>query len=107
MGMVRLLPSICAMLYNGGVADVVLFLLFSSCPFFPFNLSPSPRLRKGKLSPIQVMKIRQGRKASTLITGFEPFGKVIGGMEPEDLAEDLRKICAGATSGGSLPFLLI
>ncbi|KIK64967.1 hypothetical protein GYMLUDRAFT_258511 [Collybiopsis luxurians FD-317 M1] len=59
--------------------------------------------KKGKLSPIQVMKIRQGRKASTLITGFEPFGKVIGGMEPEDLAEDLRKICAGATSVSPIP----
>lgn len=42
------------------------------------------------------MKMRQGRKASTLITGFEPFQVV----NAEDMAEDLRKICAGATSGG-------
>ncbi len=51
--------------------------------------------RKGKLSPIQVaVKVRQGRKASTLITGFEPFFIVA-----EDMAEELRKLCAGATSG--------
>ncbi|KAG2005858.1 eukaryotic translation initiation factor SUI1 family protein [Coprinopsis cinerea AmutBmut pab1-1] len=51
--------------------------------------------KKGTLKPIQVvMKIRQGRKASTLITGFEPFLVVNG----DDMAEDLRKTCAGATS---------
>lgn len=41
------------------------------------------------------MKVRQGRKASTLITGFEPFLII----DAEELAEDLRKVCAGATSG--------
>ena len=52
--------------------------------------------RKGSLSPIQVtMKVRQGRKASTLITGFEPFLVI----DAEEMAEDLRKVCAGATSG--------
>ncbi|KAJ3869395.1 eukaryotic translation initiation factor SUI1 family protein [Lentinula novae-zelandiae] len=55
--------------------------------------------KKGKLSPIQiVMKTRQGRKLSTLITGFEPFDIV-----PEDLSEDLRKLCAGATSISPIP----
>ncbi|KAJ3885683.1 eukaryotic translation initiation factor SUI1 family protein [Lentinula edodes] len=55
--------------------------------------------KKGKLSPIQiVMKTRQGRKLSTLITGFEPFNIV-----PEDLSEDLRKLCAGATSISPIP----
>jgi len=52
--------------------------------------------RKGVLSPIQVaMKVRQGRKASTLITGFEPFLVI----DAEEMAEELRKVCAGATSG--------
>lgn len=52
--------------------------------------------RKGGISPVQVvMKIRQGRKASTLITGFEPFLVI----DAEEMAEDLRKACAGATSG--------
>lgn len=52
--------------------------------------------RKGALKSIQVaVKIRQGRKASTLVSGFEPFLVISG----EDMAEDLRKICAGATSG--------
>ena len=52
--------------------------------------------RKGSLLPIQVaIKVRQGRKASTLITGFEPFLVT----DAEEMAEDLRKICAGATSG--------
>ncbi|KAF9007008.1 hypothetical protein BDQ17DRAFT_1423096 [Cyathus striatus] len=54
-----------------------------------------PVCKKGSLKPIQVVtKIRQGRKASTLITGFEPFLVV----EAEEMAEDLRKVCAGATS---------
>ena len=54
--------------------------------------------RKGGLSPIQVvMKVRQGRKATTLITGFEPFLVI----DAEEMAEDLRKVCAGATSGMS------
>ncbi|TEB33710.1 eukaryotic translation initiation factor SUI1 family protein [Coprinellus micaceus] len=54
-----------------------------------------PVQKKGQLKPIQVVtKIRQGRKASTMITGFEPF-QVIDG---EEMAEDLRKACAGATS---------
>ncbi|KAF8890698.1 hypothetical protein BD779DRAFT_1516510 [Infundibulicybe gibba] len=52
--------------------------------------------KKGLLQPIQVVtKVRQGRKASTLITGFEPFMST----SAEDIAEDLRKICAGSTSG--------
>jgi translation initiation factor 2D len=51
--------------------------------------------RKGQLKPIQVvMKIRQGKKASTMITGFEPFF-----VDGEEMAEDLRKSCAGATGG--------
>jgi translation initiation factor 1 (eIF-1/SUI1) len=52
--------------------------------------------RKGALKPIQVVvKIRQGRKASTLVSGFESFAVLSG----EEMAEDLRKICASATSG--------
>ncbi|KAF6749553.1 eukaryotic translation initiation factor SUI1 family protein [Ephemerocybe angulata] len=54
-----------------------------------------PVQKKGQLKPIQVVvKIRQGRKASTMITGFEPFVVV----DAEEMAEDLRKVCAGATS---------
>ena len=41
-----------------------------------------------------VVKIRQGRKACTLITGHETFG-----LQADDLAEELRKICASSTSG--------
>ena len=52
--------------------------------------------RKGVISPIQVvMKVRQGRKACTLITGFEPFLVI----DAQEMADDLRKICAGSTSG--------
>ncbi|KAJ7482215.1 eukaryotic translation initiation factor SUI1 family protein [Mycena galericulata] len=65
-----------------------------------------PVVKKGALKPVQiVVKIRQGRKASTLVTGFEPFLIITA----EDMAEDLRKICAGATSvsprGGGNPGL--
>ncbi|KAI0370925.1 eukaryotic translation initiation factor SUI1 family protein [Pilatotrama ljubarskyi] len=50
--------------------------------------------KKGELKPISVVvKIRQGRKACTLITGFEPFG-----LQADDLAEELRKACASSTS---------
>ena len=38
--------------------------------------------------------MRQGRKACTLITGYEPFLVV----DAEEMAEELRKACAGATS---------
>ncbi|KAF8153971.1 hypothetical protein B0H34DRAFT_719823 [Crassisporium funariophilum] len=59
-----------------------------------------PVTKKGTLSPIQVtMKVRQGRKASTLITGFEPFLVI----DAEEMAEDLRKACAGATSVSPIP----
>ncbi|KAF7319522.1 Eukaryotic translation initiation factor SUI1 family protein [Mycena chlorophos] len=59
-----------------------------------------PVVKKGALKPIQVvMKLRQGRRPSTLITGFEPFLVV----SAEDMAEDLRKICAGATSVSPAP----
>ncbi|KAF5359004.1 hypothetical protein D9758_004879 [Tetrapyrgos nigripes] len=58
-----------------------------------------PVTKKGQVNPIQVsMKMRQGRKASTLITGFEPFYIVA-----EEMAEDLRKTCAGATSVSPVP----
>ncbi|CAA7262134.1 unnamed protein product [Cyclocybe aegerita] len=54
-----------------------------------------PVTKKGSLSPIQVAtKLRQGRKAATLITGFEPFLVI----DADEMAEDLRKTCAGATS---------
>ncbi|KAG6837743.1 hypothetical protein H0H93_001669 [Arthromyces matolae] len=56
--------------------------------------------KKGELKPIQiVMKVRQGRKLCTLISGFEPFLVV----NAEDMAEDLRKSCAGSTSVSPLP----
>ena len=49
------------------------------------------------MKPISVIvKIRQGRKACTLLSGFEPFG-----LQADDLAEELRKTCASSTSGTS------
>ena len=55
--------------------------------------------RKGAIAPIQVVtKTRQGRKACTLITGYEPFLVV----DAEEMAEELRKACAGATSSAFL-----
>jgi len=53
-----------------------------------------PVRKKGQLKPISVVvKMRQGRKACTLLTGFEPYA-----LNPEDLAEELRKLCASSTS---------
>ena len=59
--------------------------------------------RKGAITPIQVAtKTRQGRKACTLITGYEPFLVV----DAEEMAEELRKACAGATSSAFVSDLL-
>ncbi|KIP12172.1 hypothetical protein PHLGIDRAFT_370577 [Phlebiopsis gigantea 11061_1 CR5-6] len=54
---------------------------------------------KGAMAPIVVsVKIRQGRKACTLLSGFEAFG-----LRADVLADELRKACAGATSVAPLP----
>lgn len=67
-------------------------LLHISIYCLPCSLKP---YRKGTLKPISVIvKVRQGRKASTLITNFEPFL-----LNADVLAEELRKNCASATSG--------
>ncbi|KAF8346588.1 eukaryotic translation initiation factor SUI1 family protein [Amanita rubescens] len=56
--------------------------------------------KKGSLKPISVVvKVRQGRKTSTLITGFEPFLTA----DAETIADELRKVCASATSVSPLP----
>ncbi|KAI0084693.1 eukaryotic translation initiation factor SUI1 family protein [Irpex rosettiformis] len=53
-----------------------------------------PVRKKGEMVPISVVqKMRQGRKAVTLITGFEPFG-----LDAEELAEELRKLCSSSTT---------
>jgi translation initiation factor 2D len=62
------------------------------------SLSPldpaNDEYRKGQLKPISVVvKTRQGRKAVTLITDFEPYL-----LTAEFLAEELRRICASAAS---------
>lgn len=50
------------------------------------------------MKPISVVvKVRQGRKAATLVTGFEPFF-----LKADELAEELRKLCASSTSGTHL-----
>ena len=41
------------------------------------------------------MRLRNARKASTRISGFELFHVI----DAEEMADDLRKVCAGATSG--------
>ena len=45
-----------------------------------------------------VVKNRQGRRATTCVTGFESFQ-----VEAEYLAEGLRKACASSTSVNPLP----
>lgn len=55
----------------------------------------SPTDRKGQVKPVSIeAKVRQGRKTSTFITSFEHFG-----INATELAEELRKVCAGSTSG--------
>ena len=56
-------------------------------------------LRKGGLKQISVIvKTRQGRRATTCVSGFENFQ-----VEADDLAEGLRKACASSTSISPLP----
>jgi translation initiation factor 2D len=52
-------------------------------------------IKKGTLHPVQIAtKTRQGRKMVTLITGMETFG-----VDPDEMAEELKKICAGSATG--------
>jgi translation initiation factor 2D len=52
------------------------------------------RRRKGALQPITLgIKLRQGRKTVTVISGLEGFG-----IDIDDFAEELRKLCAGSAS---------
>ena len=60
-----------------------------------------PGYRKGQAKPISVVvKMRQGRKAATLLTGFEQYL-----LNAEEIAEELRKLCASSTSGSVSLFL--
>ncbi|KAK0481372.1 eukaryotic translation initiation factor SUI1 family protein [Armillaria novae-zelandiae] len=53
-----------------------------------------PVVKKGKLLPVHVAtKVRRGRKASTFITGFEPFL-----INADEMADELRK-GKGANAG--------
>ncbi|KAI0052419.1 hypothetical protein FA95DRAFT_1601793 [Auriscalpium vulgare] len=59
----------------------------------------APVIRKGRLQPVAVaVKLRQGRKACTLVTGFEAFF-----VDADALAEGLRARCASATSVSPAP----
>ncbi|KAI0035519.1 hypothetical protein K488DRAFT_43160 [Vararia minispora EC-137] len=54
---------------------------------------------KGQLQPISVVvKIRQGRKACTLVTGYEPYL-----LASDIIADTLRSKCASATSINPVP----
>lgn len=67
--------------------------------FLSVPLTPWILFRKGVLQPVMVkIAQRAGKKVVTLITNFEPFL-----IDPDALAESLRKSCASATSGRS-PF---
>jgi translation initiation factor 2D len=54
--------------------------------------------RKGSLQPISmVVKTRQSRKTVTLISGLEAFG-----INVEEFADEMKRLCAGSASGQSL-----
>ncbi|TXT09017.1 hypothetical protein VHUM_02491 [Vanrija humicola] len=51
-------------------------------------------VKKGTLNPIIMsVKTRQGRKQVTLISGLESFG-----VDVDDFADELRRVCAGSAS---------
>lgn len=59
-----------------------------------WSVSVGGSVKKGALNPINmVVKTRQGRKQVTLVSGLEGFG-----VDPDDFAEELRRLCAGSTS---------
>lgn len=59
------------------------------------RLTPT-NARKGALQPITMaVKTRQGRKTVTIVAGLETFG-----VDVDDFAEELRKLCAGSASSG-------
>ena len=79
--------------------DILRDLIKQMQPWYEVKHANGERVtrKKGTLKPVNVAhKIRQGRKAATIITGFEPFEMAVN---PEEMAEDLRKMCASATSG--------
>ncbi|KAL1684705.1 hypothetical protein GGG16DRAFT_67781 [Schizophyllum commune] len=78
--------------------DILRDLIKQMQPWYEVKHANGERVtrKKGTLKPVNVaLKIRQGRKAATIITGFEPFEMAVN---PEEMAEDLRKMCASATS---------
>uniref|UniRef100_D8QDE9 SUI1 domain-containing protein n=1 Tax=Schizophyllum commune (strain H4-8 / FGSC 9210) TaxID=578458 RepID=D8QDE9_SCHCM len=78
--------------------DILRDLIKQMQPWYEVKHANGERVtrKKGTLKPVNVAhKIRQGRKAATIITGFEPFEMAVNS---EEMAEDLRKICASATS---------
>ncbi|KAL1683185.1 hypothetical protein EV122DRAFT_258652 [Schizophyllum commune] len=78
--------------------DILHDLIKQMQPWYEVKHANGERVtrKKGTLKPVNVAhKIRQGRKAATIITGFEPFEMAVN---PEEMAEDLRKMCASATS---------
>lgn len=59
-----------------------------------WSVSVGGVVKKGALNPItMVVKTRQGRKQVTLVSGLEAFG-----VDPDEFAEELRRLCAGSTS---------
>ncbi|KAI0270474.1 hypothetical protein BC834DRAFT_1039235 [Gloeopeniophorella convolvens] len=64
----------------------------------PGTAAAAPVTKKGALRPVAVtVKIRQGRKACTLVTGFEPYQ-----LAADALADALRVRCASSTSVSSV-----
>lgn len=66
-----------------------------------FGLANRCLLSKGEIEPIQVKVVYKvgGRRGRTEITGFEPFLVIDG----EEMADRMRKICAGSTSSKLVP----
>jgi len=61
----------------------------------PYHMRLNEVHRKGSLSQVSVVaKMRQGKRPVTLLTNFEPYG-----LDAQLLADELRPLCAGSTSG--------
>ncbi|KAJ3110777.1 Eukaryotic translation initiation factor 2D [Phlyctochytrium bullatum] len=69
-------------------------------PFYELTLpDQDPVIRKGSLKPINVtVETRQGRRMITRVVGMEAFG-----IDPEDLAAQLKIRCASSTTVSALP----
>ncbi|KAJ3097142.1 Eukaryotic translation initiation factor 2D [Phlyctochytrium planicorne] len=80
--------------------SLISMLLEKMQPYYQITLpNQDPVIKKGAPKPIQIIvEVRQGRKSVTRVAGMEAYG-----IDPEDLAAQLKVKCASSTTSSPLP----